>query len=150
MPRKPKPRNKPIETFCNGEVEVELYSDDAPPNQKQDYSREILKTQGTVMCKHIIECIERNRPLTFMKNKESFKTECAFVLSAHNTDPNTIKTKEFRNVLGATIKQLTGYMNAIETQPLSERNDLAIKVHSTIQDLISKNKTMKKYFEKVH
>ena len=134
MSRKPIPRNKPIETFCNGEVE--LYSDDAPPNQKEDSSREILKAQGTAMCCHIIECIQQNKPLTFMKNIKSFTAKCDHILSSYITDPD--HPLVFRSVLNKTIKQLGVYFKAIEAQPLSERSELAIKFHSIIKEWCKK------------
>jgi hypothetical protein len=134
MPRKPIPRNKPFDIFCNGEVE--LYSDDAPCNDKNYYSKGILKAQGTAMCSHIIECIEQNKPLTFMKNIKSFNAKCDHILSSYITDPD--HPLVFRSVLDETIKQLGVYFKAIEAQPLSERSELAIKFHSIIKEWCKK------------
>jgi hypothetical protein len=129
MPRKKIPRNKPIATFCNGEVE--LYSDSAPCNDKNYYWSGVLQAQGTAMSCHIIDSIEQGKPLTFLKNIKSFNVECASVLSAYIKDPDN--PTDFRSVLNETIKQLGGYFQAIDNQSPSERNDLAIKLHSIMK-----------------
>jgi pullulanase/glycogen debranching enzyme len=132
---KPKKKNSPIETYCDGMVEV--YSDELPPNASGDNNSWKLNSEVSKMLWSIIETdLEKSRSLDYLKNRTEFAKRCTEVLKL---DIDGAEPQRFRkNVFDGTIKHLKAYFNAIDQQDENARSTIGKKFHEEFKKIIHK------------